>query len=544
MLQESKKIFINAHITTLCDDLPHAEALCVSHERIEAIGTIAEIQAYVANRPHQIIDCKGKYLYPGFIDSHSHLTMYSKMVNYLFCGAPSKNIADIMTLLKEKAKNTPKGEWLLGYSYDDSALEDNRHLNRHDLDSVSTEHPIFIFHISSHMGYVNSAAIKTIGITKESVIEGGEYVKDADGEPSGFLVEYAFFKSQEILPIPSTEQMYTNFKKAIAEYNQHGITTFLDGGVGFGGTCPECVSTLIKLDRENALNARAYMQFLPDDFAILQKYGLYDFGSDYVKFGGLKYFVDGSIQGFTAALVEDYHTRPGFKSEILFPIEDIDSIIEKYHCMNVQVAVHTNGDAATEVVVQAFEKAFAKNPRSDLNHMIIHAQLSTDDHLQRMKTCGIIPSFFSSHVENWGDRHASIFLGPDRIARLNPAGSAVRLDMPFALHVDTPVLPVTVLNNMHVAINRISSGGKIYGEDQRITPLKALEAYTIYSALCCNTKADRGSITVGNYADFVLLDHDLLTMNTLEIKNIKVLKTICGGRTVYDANDADAKAKA
>ena len=535
MLQDTKKVFINANITTLCEELPYAEAVCVSNGRIETIGTNAEIQSYVSTVPHEIIDCQGKYLYPGFIDSHSHLTMYSKLLDQVCCSSPCKTIDDVLSLLKEKAKNTPKGQWIIGYSYDDSGLKENRHLNRNDLDSVSTEHPIFVFHISSHMGYVNSLSIQKLAITNESTIEGGEYAKDEQGELTGFLIEYAFFECQKVLPTPSPEQMHSNFKKAIANYNKCGITTFFDGGVGFGGTAPECVNALLALDRKNELNARAYMQFLSDDMEIIQKYGLYDFGSDYVKFGGLKYFVDGSIQVFTAALLEDYHTRQGHKGELLFSIDAIESIIEKYHCMNVQIAIHTNGDAASEAVIQAFEKALVKNPRTDLHHMLIHAQMVSDTHLERMQKCGIVPSFFSSHVEIWGDRHATIFLGPERVARLNPAGSAARLGMPFGLHVDTPVLPVTVLGNMHAAVNRISSSGKVYGEDQRITPLQALEAYTIHSALCCNTRADRGSLAVGNYADFVILDKNLLTENTQEIKSINVLKTICGGRIVYDA---------
>jgi len=538
MLQSTKKIFINACVTTLCEQQPQAEAICVSNGRIEAIGSNAKIQSYVVAMPHEVIDCKGKYLYPGFIDSHSHLTMYSKFLNYVCCSAPCRTIKDVLALLKEKTQKTPKGEWVIAYSYDDTNLEDKRHLDRNDLDCVSTEHPIFVFHISSHMGYVNSFAINKMGITKDSSIEGGEYAKDNQGELTGFLIEYAFFDCQKNLPNPSQEQMHSNFKRAIADYNKCGITTFIDGGVGFGGTAPECIHALLALDREGSLNARAYMQFLADDMEILQKYGLYDFGSDYVKFGGLKYFVDGSIQVFTAALSKDYHTRQGHKGELLFPINTINSIIEKYHCMNIQIAIHSNGDAAAEAVIQAFENALVKNPRTDLHHMLIHAQMVSDDHLKRMQKCGIIPSFFSRHVEVWGDRHATLFIGPERMARLDPAGSAVRLGMPFSLHVDTPVLPVTVLGNIHVAVNRISSGGTVYGEDQRITPLKALEAYTIYAALCCNTRADRGSLAVGNYADFVILDKNLLTENPLEIKNINVLKTICGGHTVYEATNS------
>ena len=441
---------------------------------------------------------------------------------------------DVLTLIKEKAKKTPKGEWIIAYGYDDTGLEDGRHLTRSDLDAISTEHPVFVFHISSHMGYINSFAIKQLGITKDSSIEGGEYAKDAQGEPSGFLVECAYFEAQKVLPIPSLGEMVDFLKNGIADYNKCGITTFFDGGIGFGGTGPICVKALLNLERKDELNARAYLQFLGDDMEMLANYGLFDFGSDYVKLGGLKFFTDGSIQILTAALSKDYHTRPNHKGNLLCSVEEIESTIEKYHSMNIQIAVHTNGDAAVEAALIAFEKAFEKNPRTDLSHMLIHAQMASENHLDRMKAIGIFPSFFAKHIEVWGDRHANIFLGPERTARLNPAGSAMRRNMPFGLHVDTPVLPVTALEAMHTAVNRISTGGNLYGEDQRISPLEALKAYTIYPARCCNTRSDRGSIAIGKHADFVLLDQDLLNINHLEIKNIKVLKTICGGRTVYE----------
>ncbi len=535
MLQAKKTVFYNAKITTLVDECPNAEAVCVFNDKIEAIGTKQEILDYVKNTSHDLIDCGGKFLYPGFIDTHSHLTMYSKMIDYAFCGAPCSQISEVLEKLSLKAKNQKKGEWIIGYSYDDTAMAESRHLFKQDLDSISTEHPILVYHISGHMGYVNSCAIEKLGITKDSQVEGGEYAKDEQGEINGFLVEFAFFEATAALPNPSLEQLQANIKKAVAEYNSYGITTFLDGGLGIGGSWKNCVKSLLELERKDELTARAYMQFMPEDMQKMAELGLYDCGSAYVKFGGLKYFTDGSIQGFTAALSEDYYSRPGFKSEILFPIADIDKIIADYHCQNIQIAVHTNGDAASEAVIQAFEKAYEKNPRADLAHMLIHAQMVSDEHLTRMKKLGIIPSFFTRHIEVWGDRHATIFIGPDRVARLNPAGSAVRLNMPFGMHVDTPVLPVMVLGNMHVGVNRISSGGNVYGEDQRITPLEALKAYTSYAALCCGTKALRGSLAVGNYADFVLLDQDLLSENTLGIKDIKILKTICGGKVVYSA---------
>ena len=355
------------------------------------------------------------------------------------------------------------------------------------------------------------------------------------GVPTGLLLENAIIEASGRLPVPTEDQVRESLVRAIAEYNKKGFTTFQDGGLGINGEAEVFLRPYMELAREGRLNARAYLQLLPSEMDKLIPLGLWGIGNDHMKIGGVKYFTDGSIQGFTGALLEDYYTRPGYKGALLWSQEEIDEIIIKYHCLGFQVAVHTNGDAASESVIQAFEKAVERCPRTDLRHMLIHAQLVSDSQLERMKACGIIPSLFARHIEVWGDRHAAIFLGPERTARMDPAGSCVRLDMPFSLHVDTPVLPVTALGSMHAAVNRISDGGVLFGGDQRITPRQALEAYTTYASLCCGGEHDRGRIEPGRFADFVLLDSDIEAIDPSGIRDIKVLKTICGGRVVYEA---------
>ena len=408
-------------------------------------------------------------------------------------------------------------------------------MDKHDLDKVSTEHPVMVFHISTHLGYVNSNAIAKLGITKDSKVDGGEYVLGEDGEPTGLLIEWAFFNSMNQLPEPSEEHLKELIEKAVHKYNEVGITTFQVGGIGLTANSEKTMRCFLDLERKGKLTARAYLHFMPGFLDVLSQYGLWNFGSDYVKFGGLKYFTDGSIQAFTAALSEDYYAKPGFKSAVLFPQEDIDALIEKYHCMGVQVAVHTNGDQASEAVIQAFEKAFKKMPNKDLHHMLIHAQTVREDQLDRMQAMGIIPTFFGQHISVWGDRHATIFLGPERTKRMNPAGSAVRRGMPFALHVDTPVVPVMVLESMNTAVNRRSSGGVVYGEDQKITPYQALQAYTTYASMCCLSEHDRGALKAGYYADMVVLDRDIEKIAPETIIDTKVCMTICGGNVVYKA---------
>lgn len=534
MLVRKKTVYVGADIVTLSGSLPKAEAVCVADGRIECVGGREDVLRYAGSGDYDVVDLGGGTLYPGFIDTHSHLSSFSGCLNQVYCGSSLGSIAGVQRALREGAASSD-GEWIVGYGFDDSGIPDNRHMDRHDLDAVCADRPMLVVHISIHMGYVNTVGLQRLGFTADTRIPGGEIVLDEHGRPTGLLFENALLAALAKLPAPTPEDVRANLVRAVAEYNRQGFTTFQDGGLGLNGDASTFLSAYTELAREDRLNARAYLQFLPVEMDQLLARGLWGIGTDHLKLGGVKYFADGSIQGFTGALLEDYYTRPGYKGELLWKPEEIEAVILKYHCLGLQVAVHTNGDAASEAVIRAFEKAVERCPRTDLRHMLVHAQLVSDEQLMRLKKCGIIPTLFARHIEVWGDRHCAVYLGPERTARMDPAGSCVRLGMPFSLHVDTPVLPVTALGSMHAAVNRVSDGGVLFGADQRITARQALEAYTTYASLCCGGEHDRGRIEPGRYADFVLLDRDLEAIDPSEIRDAKVRMTICGGRIVYQA---------
>lgn len=534
MFVQKKTVFTGEHITTLSDTLPHAQAICVANGRIECAGSREDVLRYAAMGEYTVHDLGDGYLYPGFIDTHSHLSSYSLCMNQVYCGLSLGSIAGVKDALRSWAAEHPEEDWIVGYGFDDSGLPDNRHLTRHDLDEVSQTRPVFVVHITVHMGYANSVALQRLGITT-----GEEWpdtiVRDEHGEPTGFVLENALLAAMGRLPAMGPEKMRSSLARAISIYNAQGFTTIQDGGLGINGDSADFLAAYMDLAGNDALNARIYLQFLPQELDQLLTRGMRSIGSDYLKIGGAKFFADGSIQGFTGALLEDYHTRPGYRGELLWTEEEMEALIGKYHDLGLQVAVHTNGDAAIEAVLSVFEKVQKARPRPDLHHMMVHVQMASDSQLQRIRDCGILPTLFARHIEVWGDRHNAIYLGPERTARLDPAGSCVRLGIPFALHVDTPVLPVSALQSMHAAVNRVSSAGVLFGADQRITPRQALEAYTCNASLFCDGAADRGRIEPGRFADFVLLDQDLETVEPDRLNQTRVLKTICGGRVVYEA---------
>lgn len=538
MLHTTKKtVFTGCKIYTLNPALPEVEAICVSHGRIDCLGSREEVLAYAKQGEYACIKLQGGALYPGFIDTHSHLSLYAAWIRQSPCGTQHGSIANILQLLRQQAADNPDSPWIFGYGYDDSGIGDKRHLTRHDLDAVATDRPVIVQHISAHFCYLNTLALRQLKITAASTFDGGTVHLGDDGQPNGLLAENAAFYAMGALPPLDTDLLYADMQQAIADYSRQGITTFHDGGLGIAGVENSC--TMFKvynaLAREHTLKARAYLHMTPNILEKMEPYGMWGLQSDYVNIGALKYFTDGSIQGYTAALKEGYHARPEWKGELIMPQENLDAMILQHHLLGQQIAIHCNGDAAIEAALCAFEKAAQAAPMNHSRHMIIHAQTASDAQLERMRDLGIIPSFFSRHIEVWGDRHHDIFLGPERTARLNPAGTCEKLGMPFTLHVDTPILPVTVLDSIHAAVNRVSAGGRLLGPEQRISPLTALKAYTSYAALCCNGEHDRGCLAPGFWADFVILSDDLLTVPHDKINSLKVCTTICGGEVVYQA---------
>ena len=197
--------------------------------------------------------------------------------------------------------------------------------------------------------------------------------------------------------------------------------------------------------------------------------------SDYLYYGGVKSFADGSIQSLTAVLGEPYACKPDFCGDHVLTPEQIAELIAKYHCQGVPVAFHANGDAAIEFVVRGFEEALRKCPRKVPGDMIIHVQMATDEQLSRLHACGVTPTFFVRHVNVWGERHVNLFLGEERAARLDPCGSCVRMGIPFGLHVDSPVQPVDAIRSIHTAVNRTTTAGRILAlirGSRRSTPSK------------------------------------------------------------------------
>jgi len=534
----SYRIYKNADVVTMNPDQPKADAFLVCGDRFTAVGSLADIKQYA---PHDVeeVDLNGKTVLPGFIETHNHLCYYAMSLLNVNCSdTTNHSIKDIQDKIRGRAQNLKPGEWLEGSNYDDTLIEECRHLTRSDLDEALPNNPIVIWHATGHLGYANSMALEIAGITRDTPQpEGGTIDKAENGEPTGLLMEPAAQNMvARFLPKPGVSVFKDMIPQAVGHFNQEGVTSIHDGAIGMiGETGPTIYQAYQELEAEKKLSLRVYLTTMYDAYENLLKMGIRrGFGSDLLRIGAVKIFQDGSIQCLTAALSQGYLCKPGFRGEFIRPQEKLDALVEHFQKEGLQIAIHANGDAAIKSVICAFERAQEKYPQTDLRHMIIHCQTASDEHIARMNELGIVPSYFPNHVHYWGDRHVSMFLGQERAARINPLGSSVKAGLRFTLHADTPVTPISPLHSIHCAVNRVTREGHILGPDERISPYDALKAYSTDAAYCSYEEDIKGSICSGKLADFIVLADNPRTIDPLGIKDIQVLKTYLGGNVIHD----------
>ena len=515
-------------------------SIAIADKKIIWIGSIKEGKKIEG----QHRDYGNQSILPGFIDAHGHASFvaFSTQVANIASKpvGPVNAIENIQLELKEfiDKGNLKPGEWVIGMGYDDSLLEEQRHPTRKDLDAVSTTNPIYLIHVSGHLGAANTLGLSLANITSESQDPSGGKIRREinSSQPNGVLEETAAYPVQQ-LAMTSYKDPMGSVVKAMKVYASNGITTAQDGASN-----QSSIGLLQAANAQNLLTLDVISfpiaQGVPDESIQSLNFGGY---AGRLKMGGIKLILDGSPQGKTAYITKPYLVPPHgqdeqYKGYPLIPQESVDQLINKYSMAEIPIMAHANGDAAADMLLEAVRKSSIS---SDHRTVMIHAQTVREDQLDQMKKLKIIPSYFSSHTFYWGDWHRDSVFGNERASRISPTNSTLKRGMPFTVHNDAPIVPPDMVRLLWSTTNRLTRSGKVLGPDQRISTYDALKAMTINAAYQHFEEDIKGTIEVGKLADLVVLSENPLSMQTQDLLNLRVVATYSHGQEIYQANSAE-----
>ena len=535
--QEPDLVVLNARAYTVDPIAPQAEAFAVKADRFVAVGSSEEVRSLIGPRT-QTLDAEQMTIVPGFIDAHNHapgaILLYEVLVGNPY-DVEFVTIASIVDKLRARARETPAGFWVEGFFFDDTKVKDQRPLNIHDLDLVSREHPVSVRHRGGHTTYYNSKAFELAGITSDTPNSAaGTYDRDASGALNGRVTDRArgVFEKVGKRPTYSADQRLQRNRDAMSFISKQFVRYGLTGVHHEGGD----LAALQQVRARGDLLHRVSYEAIDDVLEAMIKNGIASgFGDEWISLGAtFEHTCDGSFSERTMALSEPYSgVEPPYRGNITTTQEDLNDWVERVHRANIQVNCHANGDVAIDMVLTACERTQRLFPRSDPRPKITHCTLINDDLLRRIKAAGAVPAPFTSYGYYNTDKFH--FYGEELMRRAMAYRSFADAGITAAAGSDFSPGPFAPLMGMQGMVTRKGWNGETWGANQRIGVDEALRVLTINGAYASHEELIKGSITPGKLADFVILADDPHTIDHDKIKDIAVVRTVTGGKTVYRA---------
>ncbi|PKP88191.1 MAG: amidohydrolase [Alphaproteobacteria bacterium HGW-Alphaproteobacteria-17] len=542
--QERPTLYRGGPIITMDGDTPHTvEAVVTRNGHITFIGA-EKAARKAAGKDAAVRDLNGATLLPGFIDAHSHFTVATMSAGGLDLrdkahGAIT-DIPGVQTVIRNHVARSPAkpGGWTTVWQFDQENLTEKRYITRAELDAVAPDHPLVVLHVSLHGAVANSAALTAAGIDETtSVPSGGIILRDDAGKLNGVLLEKAMFLLLARMPQPTPEQKLAALDAAQNAYFAEGYTHAQDGA-----TQPPDVAFLTSpAARERLKIDLALLPFSTGLDGLLASpdvnFGTYQ---GHVKLQGIKFVLDGSVQGRTGYFTRDYKRgspeghHPWHGEPILSETE-FAAQAKKVHDRGWQLFVHANGDAAIDMAVRGFD-ALGIRAADNRRPVVIHSQFQRRDQLPAYARIGVGPAYFSNHAWYWGDVHRTNFPA-EVVDFISPLRSARAAGLTPSNHSDYSVTPLDTRFMLWTSMARVSPTGVVSGADERVDAYAALQALTTGPAWQIFEEDRKGRIKIGLLADFVILDKNPLTLPVDAIKDIKVLETIKEGQSVWKAAD-------
>lgn len=528
--QEAPELILHdANIITSNPAQAKAQAIAISKGRIVAVGSNADI-LHLANGKTKKINLSGKTITPGFIDAHSHPASSGRQhLRNVDCDL--RSIKAIQDAFRDRSLQTPPGDWLSGFKYDDTKTAEGRYINRYDLDEVSTEHPIFIQHRGGHTAYVNSKALEMAGIDRTTPDpDGGMIARDENGEATGFLKENAVELVGDLIPNEFSAKDNQAGVKLITEMmSKSGVTSVTDA---YGSK--ELLQAYRDAYAADELSARIYCMIgyfdIEDMIAQGMKTGD---GDEWLRIGGMKITCDGSISERTARLSEPYIGRPNDYGIIVMDEEEIYSYASKAHQAGWQIGIHANGDVGIDKSLKVYEKLNTEFPREDPRFRLEHCTVINERLVQRIKALNAIPNPFSTYVYFHGEKMKEY--GKARLEHMFAVRSFLDAGIKVTQTSDYPPGPYEPMMAIQSSVTRTDMSGNVWGPSQKISVEEAIKVGTIHGAYASYEEDIKGSLEAGKLADLVVLEKDPITEDPFSIIDIKVERTMVNGKWVYES---------
>ncbi len=530
-------VVTSATIYTADSAHPRAEALAARDDRIVFVGSNADAAAFTGPATVRI-DAGGRPLYPGFIDAHAHLRNLSLILATLdLRGVPSYD--SLVALVLSRAGQAASGTWIRGRGWDQNlwgtGFPTNVLLSR-----ATPDNPVYLRRVDGHAALVNKAALRLAGITRNTPDPpGGRIIHDANGEPTGVLIDVAFQLVERVIPPDDLETRRATTIPAIAEANRFGLTGIHDPGI----EAPD-LATYESMAREGRFNLRSYLMilaesdtasFLAAQLAQKPRLGLYN-GHLWIR--AVKIELDGALGSRGAALLEPYSDDPDNSGHYRIPPAQMAHIVLRALRAGYQMAIHAIGDRANRAVLDTYAAALTQIPSPDHRFRVEHAQVLSAQDIQRFAQLGVIPSMQGSHQTSdmpWvADR-----IGPLRVRGAYVWRSLRETGVIIPNGSDAPVESINPLVSFHSFVTRQNADNYPaagWFPAQRLTREEALLGMTLWPAYAAFMENEVGSLAPGKYADFVILDQDIMAVPAERILSTKVLRTVLGGATVFEAD--------
>jgi len=545
--QEPDLIVHNARVHTVDNALPKAQSFAVRAGRFVAVGS-NDIKS-LAGKKTQITDAKGMMVVPGFIDTHNHCGAGgfgldkaggAGLLYDVMAGNPYEvervSIASIVAKLKAKAATLPPGIWVMGYFLDDTKLSDKRSLNVHDLDKVSADHPVAVVHRGGHTFFVNSKAFRMAGVTKATPDPyGGTFDKDEKGELNGRITDRAgsmvfkAAKQEQFTPAQQEKRRLEGVAFISAKFAQYGLTSVHHNENG-------TLEAIQEQRLRGKLKHRVSYEVNDVLLEAMIKTGIASgFGDEWVRLGATwEHTADGSLSERTMAMRAPYIGMPAsYHGNITESQDDLNKWCERVHRAHIQLNCHANGDVAIDRVLTAYERALKLYPRANARPKITHCSLINAGLIKRMKALDVVPALFSTYPYYNSDKFH--FYGQEAMEHMIAFRTMLDAGIKASAGSDFGPGPFSPLMGLQAMVTRTGWNGETWGASQKITLDEAIRVSTLNGAYNSREESDKGTITAGKLADFVMLAEDLHAVEPSKIKDVKIVRTVVGGKTMYQA---------